>query len=302
MPSWCNGTIFFCVDDNKLKELEEKYTSDNGTFPSCSKILPIPQEMYIESSSDIPYIITYTLNKIKQYLHNTNNMWLSQPLKNKYDLPNKVEIEVKGPDMPQYMYERLNREYSNVALLGLPYVQNIVNYNCLTARDWAVEKWGTKWDIQDDGEYPYEGEPALKGFNFRSPWCPPYKAFIKLSEIEQVTFFIIYDTESHQRLDPTIMVFKNGECCIVELPFCPDWFDLTPENRDSEVYRINYLNSLALEHAFSVDNGINGVSITEDEKNHIIYEFCGTKKTDYIESEDDIRIINNVSIDWYKKE
>ena len=263
--------------------------------------MPVPEELYLESSSDIPYIITITLNKLQKYLHNTDNMWLSSPLKDKYDISNVVEINVNGPNIPQYIIDRLSKECDNINLLGLPYIQNIIKYNCLTSYDWAVEKWGTKWDIQNEEEYPYEGEPALKGFNFKTPWSPPYKALIELSSIENITLFIIFDTEACQRYDPTIMIFKNGECCMVELPFCPLWEDIESDDEyHEEICKANYLNSLALKHAFLADNGYSGIKISEEEINHIIYEVCGIKRTTYTENEDDISIIDKCIFDWYE--
>lgn len=87
---------------------------------------------------------------------------------------------------------------------------------------------------------------------------------------------------------------------MVELPFCPDWTDIESDyERDKAISKANYLNSLALEHAFSVDKGFNGIKVSDDEIAHVIYEVCGIKRTDYIANDNDITIINKCTFDWY---
>ena len=176
-----------------------------------------------------------------------------------------------------------------------------MKYNTISWYDYATDNWGTKWDIQNE-YYPYEGGDALYGFGFKTPWGPPWKALLELSRIEQISLFIIFDTESHQRLDPTVMFFKNGEACMIELPFCPNWEDyLLDEEAQRDIYKCNYLNSLAIQNAFSSDKGCNGIYLTQEEVDHVIYELCGNNNTDYVPSDKDKKIIKKQTFKWYKE-
>lgn len=54
---------------------------------------------------------------------------------------------------------------------------NIEKYGASSWYDWAVNNWGTKWDIGGEGEPVEQTDPNSVTMRFDSAWAPPIAAF-----------------------------------------------------------------------------------------------------------------------------
>lgn len=168
MPNHVRNQIEFHGDQENINKVlglikgEEDYISFN-------KIVPMPESLQINSSSDNDIaMLCYLSNKMevpfeeldKHYLSHITNMFDSNWASTLYyeRLPNRKE------------------DFDKLYELGKACCENIKHYGHTDWYGWCRDYWGTKWDAYDT--YIYENI-----IEFNTAWSCPIPVLDKLAEI-----------------------------------------------------------------------------------------------------------------------
>lgn len=133
-----------------------------------SGIVPMPQELNIESSNVLEKAVKY------------------------YD-PSTDEIEkVKIKNEIEKM--RLGKTFDEFVALGKQGYENLENYGATNWYDWRLENWGTKWDAFDVEEPIIEDDNIF--LEFTTAWSAPREFFESMAnKYKSLTFFVSYADE-----------------------------------------------------------------------------------------------------------
>jgi hypothetical protein len=132
MPNNITNRLEFTGISSVVSELIENFSTYNGkifTFPDFNKIIPMPENLCIESS-------TMGEAGVKYLIENSENRWFKKELVK----PSDEAIE-----------------------LGKKYLHNIADYGFKNWYDWAISNWETKWNAYECckiAENVYEFETA----------------------------------------------------------------------------------------------------------------------------------------------
>lgn len=175
MPNWVQNDISLSGEEEDIKKVLELVKSEESDF-DFNKIIPMPKELEIASSSDNDFaIICYISNKLtipfeqldKRYLKYVTNMF------NKNFASDIYERLFDRTDDMDRLYE-----------LGKICCENIRNYGHVDWYDWCIDNWGTKWNACD----VYAGDNFI---SFQTAWNVPdpiFEAFAYLCDKYNVTF------------------------------------------------------------------------------------------------------------------
>lgn len=159
-------------------------TDEDGTvrYVDFNKIVPMPQDLFIDSSSEGDRGMKYLLAKQKRY----------------FLTPEERKTITD--------FEESDAERQEKAIkLGRQYLRNIANYGHKDWYDWSLVNWGTKWNAYDT----QMTSPNVITFN--TAWSGVPALIQKLSEMfPDVTFEYTYadeDTGSNTGKGS----FQNGE-------------------------------------------------------------------------------------------
>lgn len=123
------------VPEGFIQQFEEQWTR----FPDFSKIIPIPEDLNIESGS----------------MGEAGLSWV-------YRIPTFM-----GQQEDDNRFKKMDESRQNKAIeLGKKYKSNLDKYGFTTWYDWSIEKWGTKWNAsscEKVSDNVYEFETAWSG-------------------------------------------------------------------------------------------------------------------------------------------
>ena len=176
MPNWVQNNIYLHGEKKDIKKVLELVKSDESAF-DFNKIIPMPKELEIDSSSDNDLaILCYLSNKLtipfeqldKKYLSYVTNMFDNNWAATLY-------------------YERLpnrNEDFDKLYRLGKVCCENIRKYGYVCWYNWCIDNWGTKWDACE----PYVDDDFI---SFQTAWSVPdpiFEAFAYICDKHNVTF------------------------------------------------------------------------------------------------------------------
>ena len=196
MPNWTWNRIACkkSIGDKILDKTETGYSLD------FNKIIPMPESLRLvagsmEDEAVVCYYLSQSKNekrKIKDLLENSKlffhgNYWnkyhhyLERYQNEKDSLKKCIEsFDGERPD--------LFKKFDNIYELGKQYVDNIKNYGFAQWYDWCNEKWGTKWNVEDDVDVEYDEKNEEYVICFNTAWSPPYgiiEEYSKLCEYDE---------------------------------------------------------------------------------------------------------------------
>ena len=218
MPNWVINKIEFSGKQENIDKVLNLIKGDDDAF-DFNKLIPMPQELDISSSSDNNLgIICYLSNKLtvpfekldKKYFKYINNMFHSNWAKTIYEeiLPNRKENFDK-------LYE-----------LGKICCSNIDKYGYIDWYGWCNSKWGTKWNACN----VYVDDDMLE---FSTAWSCPLPVLDKLAELCYQHNVEFTGKWADEDMGCNTGIFEN-DCCGDEYWFSYEYM----ENCSDEAYEI----------------------------------------------------------------
>ena len=151
MPNWVKNRMFINGTDEQVEKVVN--TIFNGEEVDFNKIVPMPESLDIEDSSDgtLGYAI----------------------------LTKKASVNEK------LCFAKMDKEKQDKCLaIGKIYQENLEKYGHFTWYKWRLENWGTKWNASEtfaDGDY----------IEFHTAWSAPleiYEALAKMFPDVEISF------------------------------------------------------------------------------------------------------------------
>lgn len=170
MPNHITNKIEFYGDQENINKVFDLIKGEDGCI-DFEKIIPMPKELTIESSSNNELaIVCYLSNKLTIPFEQLDKNYLAY-VTNMFD-----------PNWPRTLYEeRLpdrKEEFDKLYELGKTCCENIRKYGYIDWYDWCRDKWGTKWNAYDT--YFDESTNIME---FDTAWSCPLPVLDKLAEI-----------------------------------------------------------------------------------------------------------------------
>lgn len=180
-----------------------------------NKIIPMPEELLIETSSNGKLGMQYLIAKQRK--------------------PFNSPDDLKAIQWVDGLQEETKKE---VLQLGASYLSNLKKYGYPTWYEWSINTWGTKWNAYDQ----YFEEPNILWFD--TAWSGVPLLIQKLSEIfPEVEFHYAYADEDlgynvgrgiikNGEIDMTIPDGGSNEAFEIMLfvkPYMEEYFELTDE-------------------------------------------------------------------------
>ena len=183
MPNHVRNFISF-IDtpiEKQRQVIQETFNKENEELSfDFNKIVPMPKELNIEESSDTDMgLVLYTNDS--QYC----DILSMEEIQKRFNLRSKTEQK-------------------RILSLGEKAFNNIQKYGVKSWYNFAIQKWGTKWNAYDccldDVSVDNFKEDLLNldniTFNFQTAWSAPAQIFDELSKkYPDVTFYIEYADE-----------------------------------------------------------------------------------------------------------
>ena len=205
MPNNIKNRLVIKSSDEQVKEVldflrGEPYSNGAERYIDFNKIIPMPEELNIESGSKGNTGMEYLLACAERY-----------------DFSGKY----KGV---KEKFETLSLERQKKYIeLGAKYLKNIANYGFKTWYDWCVENWGTKWNAYSQS---LENENEIW---FETAWSCVIDLIEKLSiEFPGVEFDYTWAGEDTGR--------KCGKCICIN-GYCDSYI---PDSGSSDAYEIAF--------------------------------------------------------------
>jgi len=126
------------------------------------KVIPMPEELNIEESSDGFIGLAAITGDCKRYL---TFPW----------------VKDEGIHTAEEFKAYVEREHPHGIELARKYISNRQKYGHATWREWSNANWGTKWNAYSVGEW--ESLPGRLTIRFNTAWSPAIPVIVKLSEL-----------------------------------------------------------------------------------------------------------------------
>lgn len=193
MPNHITNRLRF--NSNQLEEIKDFVSSvgEDGIIPfDFNKIIPMPEELNIESSSkgdDALFLITG--KHPNQFMKDKNLKKLKDDFDKMSDSKKKEFLEI-----------------------GQKYYNNIIKYGHTNWYDWSIANWGTKWNAYNFDFF----EPAENEIWFQTAWSSPLRVIQKLSNLfPKIEIELTYADEDIGS-NTGIITFKNGQPISINQP------------------------------------------------------------------------------------
>lgn len=149
MPNHVRNELYFeCDNEQRIVELLNTICGENGKM-DFNKIIPMPKELDIESSSRGD-------NGYEAYRDYINTGIKPQEIIDEFGRTRTVDADCLA--------------------LGKKYFENIVKFGHKNWYGWRREHWGTKWNAYDDAE-------LHNGVSFLTAWSAPFPVIETLSKM-----------------------------------------------------------------------------------------------------------------------
>lgn len=175
MPNYCSNRVRFKFSSDVEKAVVDQIIQlclgEGGTF-TLDRLCPRPPELDIESSSvgDDSYLI----------LHGSEEDWRGRHAYLQRQGIKFSDSYIPVPDFQtreafiDWLREAKHRGFNEA--LGNQYHENMQKHGARTWYQWAINNWGTKWDVCDKA-FPYESvNGQVVDFEFTTAWSPPVEA------------------------------------------------------------------------------------------------------------------------------
>ena len=204
IPNWTTNKII-CK-----KELGDKLLTktDDGYSLDFNKLIPMPKDLNIESGSKgekgLIFLYLTSLDLSKNVDIRKAYKSLSHFNKEIHNDPYFKEID---SNLSKY---KKDEEFKESIELGKKYLDNYIKYGYCNWYDWAIDNWGTKWNVEDNCDVEFDNEKQEYTITFDTAWsCPSgiLKEFSKMCDDGELDWSY-YDED----YDGHIFVTKeNGE-------------------------------------------------------------------------------------------
>jgi hypothetical protein len=155
-----------------------KEDDDVGTIIDFNKIIPMPEELRIESGSSTDNGMAILIFRKTGDSAELTNM-LSWPW-----------VKAEGIKDISTLTDYLLKENRANLVTGQQALDNIKKYGHKDWYSWCNDKWGTKWNAYS------QTEESIDSFSFNTAWGTPYPIIKKLSEMfPKVKLFVRYADE-----------------------------------------------------------------------------------------------------------
>ena len=165
-----------------------------------NKVIPMPKELRMESSSRIPGLVLSYLKKLK--IENASEFEvLYQRFKEKSSLEKEIDFDA---------VTLLNDKDCE---LGQRYLHNLFTYGHYAWYTWSIANWGVKWNALPDSTIINEEEDHFE-LIFSTAWDPPYGVVYALcssGETDFRWFFTSYDHGDYE------IIWEDSHLKIVRL-------------------------------------------------------------------------------------
>ena len=198
MPNWVKNVIE--TDTKTLNDIMNKY-SDKGVL-TFHKIIPMPEELDIESSSNgkCGLIYLYLETNDEKRKSKLNEVFKSM------SIFENIEDDGLYKNIIQNINERRKnkKDYNECISLANKYIDNYEKYGYVNWYEWCCDKWGTKWDLS-------EFTVCDDSIAFETAWDFPKSIVLKLSkEFPKSTFHCKFADELNPE-NSGIINIKNGK-------------------------------------------------------------------------------------------
>ena len=225
MPNWVRTRLTFNGEQSRIDELKafvKSETKDESgelhtNLFDFNKVVPMPEELNIESGSSGDWGMRYLLLNAK-----SSFLWTDD------DRSFMERMEKQKEENPD--------RFNNDVELGKKYLNNISKYGHTTWYEWHCSNWGTKWNAC---EVDWVNDNQVE---FETAWSFCFPIVEKLSQLfPDVAIEFSYADEDSGSNTGTGTI-KNGEEIDCEYPDTGDnrayeiYLSLHPEYEDELVY------------------------------------------------------------------
>lgn len=172
MPNWVKHSFVVTGEAAALAAFKEGVRLANPSAPddedkaipfSFKRILPMPEELDIETSSDGDLgIAALTGNGLSSVL---SYGW----------------VAAEGVTTQEQLVAMLREKRPHALALGQKYIDNMAKFGVATWYAWCNQNWETKWDACD-GHLQEQADGSLKYF-FETAWSFPRPVFEQLAKM-----------------------------------------------------------------------------------------------------------------------
>lgn len=191
MPNWTWNKIT-CkknIGDKILTKTEDGYSFN------FNKLIPMPESLKMSAGSiEDKAVASYFLSldelekvKVKEQLLKSKLPFYGSYW-NKYQ--RDINDYINNPDKLKEERKTFNggaedgdKDIKDLNELGKKYIDNINNHGYSQWYDWCNEKWGTKWNVDDEVEVDYDSSTEKYEICFNTAWNPPYGIIEEYSKL-----------------------------------------------------------------------------------------------------------------------
>jgi hypothetical protein len=185
MPNWCHNVVTFRGTPEDCQAFRELMRADAGAF-DFNGVVPMPPEL---KRCNVPDETAYEVKYgdwendpwwgSKNYPSREAAMQAARHPENadrwhfgfvRPSGPEGGDISARAAHEPRTFDEAADMAHANVLAHGHVYWHG-----------WAVEQWGTKWNV-DDGEARWQSEPGVERVEFSTAWSPPGVVFARVAQ------------------------------------------------------------------------------------------------------------------------
>ena len=157
MANWVINKVVIKGSEEEIARCHEQITK-GGQF-SLNNIVPMPESLRVTSGSITSIADSWSKASDKE----------KKEIEDRYNLTDKEKDEIRQ------------------------IVDNIAKYGYPTWYEWHVDKWGTKWDVNEP-YYEHCGDAI--SMDFKTAWTTPGAAFLELSgQYPGLTIYVEYADE-----------------------------------------------------------------------------------------------------------
>ena len=186
--------------------------TDDGYSLDFNKLIPMPKELNIEASSSgekgLIFLYLTSLN-----LYNTVTIRKAYKSLNPFNKEINLNPFFKKIDSNLSKYEN-DENFQKSIELGKKYLDNYIKYGYCHWYNWAVNNWGTKWNVEDEVSVIDIGDDNYE-IIFDTAWsCPTgiIKEFSKIcnnGELDWMYYNEDYDGHTFITKEHGELVFKK---------------------------------------------------------------------------------------------
>lgn len=217
MPNWVRNTL----------QIKAKHTpliiQLDGTV-DFNILIPMPEELNIEDSSDANMAIYY-------YLSHRGAMSIQEVKDNTIacevitDIIDKHPIAYAEHQMRNAIQHNKSLNWSSVYDYGKKLVNNHTKYGAKTWYDWRNKNWGCKWNASNS-KIHFDGDNAI--IEFYTPWTAP-EAWLQALTNRGIPFYLEWHEEQGYRGE---YISDGINLTVNDLPFDNSFYDDDDDDED----------------------------------------------------------------------